>query len=394
MNERQSYIELASVQIGGAICLPMILIGYELSRVDFLSAIVAVILGNCFLFFVAKTSSKMAYACQLSTTDNAARYFGKTGKGLFSLIIAFCMCSWFAIQTEVMAQDVSQSFGQTAFQPIISVLIATCVVLLSLGGINCIAKLANLAVPLMAVTLAVALVGALQQGTFSIDFEIKNLPKAFTMVVAASILAVVDLPTFFRHARSEKDVRLATRLIFLFGIPFVELIGVILGGLSSSENLLGAFFCIENPLWRAWIIVFFLLAGTTTNNTNLYSATQAFKSIQAGISCKKAAVLAGLVCIIFSACSFIKHLSVILECMAIALSSMGATIAAAFVIRQQESPLAKRTNLISWALGLSVGMGAIFFSIGITHIALVDAAFVAATSVIVMQKVGVYEAHS
>ena len=80
------------------------------------------------------------------------------------------------------------------------------------------------------------------------------------MVIASVLAGVIDLPTYFRHAKSRKDALISVRLIYGMAVPAMELAGVYFsttgGGDSVIEMLKGA-----HPVWNLWIGVFIVLAG-------------------------------------------------------------------------------------------------------------------------------------
>src|SRR5262245_51082545 len=106
---KQGWMELSSIQLGGAICLPVILIGHELARqAGLYGAILAILLGNALLFGLSLLSSWMSSDCNKTTAEHAEYYFGTVGKYFFGLVIMASMAAWFAIQTQVVSCDLAQ----------------------------------------------------------------------------------------------------------------------------------------------------------------------------------------------------------------------------------------------------------------------------------------------
>src|SRR5437588_8366280 len=153
MEQSFSWRQLASVQIGGAICLPTILIGYELAKLyGEGAALVGIAIGNFLLLCLALISAKMSVENNQTTSDNAGNYFGQFGKKMIACLLTCSMCGWFAIQTQMVSQDIANSLLSDGWT---NLLLGTIFAATLLFGLKGIAKLADLSVPLLIVTLAV-----------------------------------------------------------------------------------------------------------------------------------------------------------------------------------------------------------------------------------------------
>lgn len=373
--EKQSWIHLASVQIGGAICLPILLIGFELASLSG-EAFLAIMTGNCILFSLAAIASRMSVANKASTAQNAEVYFGQNGRACFAAILSFSMCAWFAIQAEVMAEDLYTDSKLLAGG------ITVLIVLATLTGIRGISRLANVSVPLMALTLIVSLYFASKE---AIRIETTNkemsLFQGISLVLGAGILAVVDLPTFFRHARSQRDGQIACGMIFLVGLPLVELAGCLLGKWTHATSLMEALTANSHPLWKGWIVLFILLAGWTTNNANLYSGAISLQAVFQKLSQIKSILLIGAISLILSLCGIISRLTLVLDLMGIVVASMGAVVLTAYLMRNMRMS----HNSFAWVLGVASGLMHLAFNVTITPVAIIDSGLVATLTLLLMK---------
>lgn len=375
--EKQSWMEMSAVQIGGAICMPMILIGFELSRLNSVKALLAICIGNLFLFLLAFLTAEMSYRAKATTAENASHYFGKVGKCFFALILTLSMCGWFAIQAEVMAKDLGGG-RYTA------VVISCAIVLATLKGIRAVTKLANVALPLMLITLLCCLVMAFVNRQEVVQSSEGTLFQGVSLVIAAAILAVIDLPTFFRHARSKSDARKASIATFLIGMPLVELVGVLLGLWTTAPDVSQALACFGHVAWKGWIWLFILLVGWTTNNANLYSASVSLQTLLPQLSIKKAILLAGLMAVILAGCDLLSRLTFVLEIMGVSVASMGAVVLTAYFLKRHHVVL----QSLAWLLGATWGLLHVHAVVKITPIAIVDAALISAISTLFIWRCG------
>ncbi len=326
MNERYSWMQLASVQIGGAICLPPILVGYELAlQFGVLVAFVAIAVGNILLALVALVCSEMTWKNKRTTPDNAGLYLGGLGQKVVSLLLAFSMCSWFAIQTQVVVQDVAGSNAAVGFA--LAVLFAGSL----LYGLKGITRLSDLAVPVMVLTLIIALYCTYGVKEIDCSKGLECRVEAISMVMALAIGICIDMPTFFRHARSRLDSHIGALVTCAIGIPLIESCGVLLFAWSDSTTVMQALHFSSSAFWQVWIGLFLVLAAWTTNTTNLYSAAMAVKSLWPKVSERQVLVYTALTAVIVSQLNIFSNLALVLEVMGVLLAASFGVILGSFI---------------------------------------------------------------
>ena len=380
--KNQNWISLTSIQVGGAICLPVLLIGFELARTIGLgAALYAIAIGNAILFAISLIGAQMSAASTLTTAENAEPVLGKKAKSLFAIVMALSMSLWFAIQAQMMAQDLIMGLPFGLNEPLVAGTIAGVIVLCALSGIRGIETLSNLAVPLMIATMALALYQGGGQNTSadSSHFTFSGL----SLVLAASIACVVDMPTFFRHATSEREAVKASIATFLVGIPLVEVMGAFLSSTTGAASLIDALYCFDSPLWRVWIMLFILLAGWTTNNANLYSAAMSMKSLMPTLSDKRAIGYLGIVAILFSLCNILGHLALFLDVMGVMVASMGGVIFAGYIL-QRGTNIAR--NVVALVMGVSCGLYCHIMQGALTNVPILDALIISSAMTLVLNS--------
>ncbi|HXF29027.1 MAG TPA: hypothetical protein VN457_04195, partial [Chlamydiales bacterium] len=189
---KQGWMELSSIQLGGVICLPVILIGHEIAKTAGLgAACMALVLGNALLFGLSIITSLMSVQSRMTTAENAEHYFGKAGKCFFAVIIALSLSCWFAIQTQVMSHDVAALIHAHFSIKIPEMMLNGCFAALMIGcaffGLQGVTFLANCTLPLMIATLGLALVVQSAKSEQSIVQEISYGFSAggLSLVIAA-----------------------------------------------------------------------------------------------------------------------------------------------------------------------------------------------------------------
>ena len=148
-----------------------------------------------------------------------------------------------------------------------------------------------------------------------------------SLVISCSIAAVIDLPTFFREARSPRDAKIAASALFLISLPLVECAGVFIPTL--------------NPF-------FLLLAGFTANNANMYSAAVSLETL-VPLPLRHRLLLICLIGTLLALFPLLENLEVYINTIGIIISSMGGVLIGYLLKKTQGS-------LLAWGLGALCGL--------------------------------------
>ncbi|CRX39532.1 putative cytosine permease [Estrella lausannensis] len=371
MNYTSSWRHLAAVQIGGAVCLPIFVVGHAMAmEFGFLSALVAVVAGNGVLLLLGLSAANFAAKTRMNTTEAAAYTFGEVGRPYFALAIIISMMGWFAIQLDMMGLMAGKLLGIEATKGI-NLLIGSMITLAALRGYKGLETLANICLPLLIATVAYAVFDA-SKSPFTVTFEQEIAFGGVTVAMAAAIGAVIDMPTFFRMAKSSKDGLIAAAILFGVALPLLEGVGIYLAGHGQSENVADSLAgSSSSAVWKVWVALFILLAGWTTNNTNLYSAAISLKSLLHAQSEVKAQIALGIVGTLLSTLNLQDNLFVFLECLGVMLAAAGGVMLVNQFSYGAHSKVGNRLGLLA---GVVVGSLA-FFGLTLTGSSLVDALF-------------------
>ncbi|MFQ5729271.1 MAG: cytosine permease [Waddliaceae bacterium] len=373
---RQNWQQLAVVQIGGAICLPIFVVGHALAKTYGLhSAILAILVGNLMLLVLGCVVAWASASYRQSTAELAVDLFGTKGKGFFSAALVLSMVGWFAIQLNIMTLSLQTIIGRDLALSG-NVCLGILITLAGIKGMRGLTTLANISMPILLLTIAYAIYNA------SHTPVVVKQSQAFTcagisLALATAIGAVIDLPTFFRIAKSPKDGIIAIIVLFGFVLPLIEAVGVYLYVHSQGENILEVLASPSSPkLWKLWILGFLLLAGWTTNNANLYSASVSMKTLLPRLTDTARILSVGAVGTLLSCLNFLDNMAAVLDVIGIILASMGAVMIGLFLSKKGSS---QPVNFIVWNIGLIGGFLSLY-GYGLTGIPVLDAFLVAIMS--------------
>ncbi len=365
----QNWRQLAAVQVGGSLCLPVLMVGQTLSQTyGIFSAWIAIALGNLMLFLLALFTSYAGASQKKSTAELAAAIFGKYGRSYFALALVISMIGWFAIQLKLMGLCLNIPFS--------SILLGLCIGVGGLKGLQGVTLLANIFTPLLAMTILYALMSQGQSPPLIISSDFTSLAfSGLALVIAGSIAAVMDLPTFFREAKSKKDGWIAAFLLFCVALPLIEATGAYLSFLHPEHNLVDIFQQLSgNPLWQGWISLFLILAGWATNNANMYSASVSLEQIVPTIGLKGRICLTCGLGTALSCFPLLDHLEIFIGAIGILLSSMGAVMVGHIMFKERgDNPTLSLINLSIWAIGTAVGFLTMTHQLTLTTLPLLDA---------------------
>ncbi len=372
---RQGFFQLTAVQAGGAICLPMVMVGQMLGETYGLAAaLLALVLGNGVLVVVACLVSRMSVDHRESTPEVARRYLGPLGARFFALTFMVALTGWFSIQLRLMGMSVSELIGGVVPLPVVVIGLGGLITLFALYGLRGITRLALLSMPL--------LIGTMGACAYFLRGEPTALSTgysgaAISVVIAAAITAAFDLPTYFRHARGKKSALLSALFAFGVVLPLVESLGVYIGLKTPGMNLLSALTMQGGAAWTIWVLLFLVLAGWTTNNANLYSAGACLDLLRPS-SAKVKTLALGAVGTGLALLPLLANFEVVLAGMGTLVIAVGATVLTAYLLRRTEP----RRNVLACLLGVAAGFCAL------SGVALIDAAVVSGLATAILGRRG------
>jgi cytosine permease len=364
--------QLASIEVGGAICLPIVMVGHKMcSLYGWYSALVGILIANLLLFAMACMTVFMSVENRNSTPENAKRYFGEKGTKLFALLLLMAKISWFAIQLNMMVLSIQEIFHISIEIPL-TVLLGCIILAVALRGLTALSRLSCFSLPILIVTMGAALILA-DQRKEALQVEFFSW-GSISIAIGAAITAVIDMPTYFRHARSTREGLLAVGILFLIAVPLIEGVGVYLAHHNPGGTVIDTLMKPNYLMWNIWVMLFMVLAGWTTNNTNLYSAAVSLESIWKNSHEKLRITAVAMIGTMLALAHVFDHLTFFLQMLGICMGSMGAVILTNY-ISKRECDL--RFSFMAWGLGVLIGLLNIFHIATLTPIAVLDSFLIA-----------------
>lgn len=359
--KKQSWWQLLSIQTGGTICLPVILIGSLVcQKFGWLAALLSVGIGNLFLLILGYLLASLSTYRPQSTVEHATTYFGKTGKWLFGCVMILSMLGWFGIQLNVMSLSAAQLLSGLGFSiPFLPLNIGMGLIisLIMCLGMKAMKNLSYISAPLLGITLLYA--------AFSAGGALPSMPTlpiswiaGLSLVIGANIAAVIDLPTFFRHATSTKDAKLCILLLYGIVVPFIEIIGVYLFSIVGGNSILDTLQIGHGSLWAMWICCFVLLSGWQTNNANLYSSMASSYSLPGNFPSWMRAIALGGIGTLIACLNPLGNIEHVLDLLGITIGGMGAVILANYLMERTSTSYASlpSLSLLSWSIGVAISI--------------------------------------
>ena len=357
------YKKLILIQGGGAVSLPLIMVGQHLgATLGFMKGFLALLLGNFFLMLLSVPMSILSREIREPTSAVAERFFGKKGQLFCSLVLTLGMFGWFAIQVNVISESLQKVCNISVPSFALNLLVGLLITMVTLKGIERVLQIAKLALPLFVIMLFGFCFFA-PSPSFEMGSGHLSLSMA-CMVIGSAIAGVTDLPTYFRFAKSKKDAVIAGLLLFGLVVPLVELAGLYIGSGKGGNTFVEA--AMNNAL--ALPMTFFVIfSGFTINNLNLYSATINSQYLFPRLGYKARCCLTGALATTLCLFNFVFLLEPFLDVLGVLLSSMAGCLIGVFLIERligKKVSVNKRPiNLLFWLLAALTGFLSPFFSL-------------------------------
>lgn len=359
--------ELAKIQIGGAICLPVLLVGFELGRL--LSkgeALLAIFIGNLFLTLLAIPIANFSAKSRLTTSESMELIFGSIGSKITAVLLSSCLLVWFSIQTQLIVDEcaafIDIELSSMAWYLLITA-VAGLTFMTTYRGIQAIGRLATYATPILCLTLGLAF--CLSEGSPppTTSFSIYS---GIVMIIGTAIFAVIDLPTYFREATNVSESSKGAVASFLIGLTLVEGVGAMLS--HPAKSLLESLSISSNILWSIWLLLFIFIAGWTTNVANLYSGAQAMRTLCTSMSKNGVLILTGSIGLFFCFLPTLGDIPIILDLFASTIIALGSVL----LITCLGMPLSHLQARIALLIGTSLGVYEWMLQSSISGIAMLD----------------------
>jgi purine-cytosine permease-like protein len=165
-------------------------------------------------------------------------------------------------------------------------------------------------------------------------------------------------------------------IVFVFVLPFLQILGVYLSSGTSAEGILEVLKRQDGMLWNFWVAAFLILAGWTTNNLNLYSGVVSLEFLFKKSSTTARTLMFGGVSTLLSCCDLLNHLEFVLDVMGIFIISIGAVVITRYFLSLfkgfEISSSDFKWHFVAWIIGILCGFISMAYGI-FTAIPVLDA---------------------
>lgn len=375
MKNTQSWFKIAALYLGGALCLPVLLVGYTLCKqYGFWAAITSIVMGNILLFIIGLAIARIAFKLRLPTAALAAHILGQKGIVIFAAVMVITMIGWSAVLLELMGSQLllALSTQGIAFSgTLITICVGALIILSSVKGIGRAGTIAMIfALPVfMTLLYSLSKVTSVSALSTACPILLSSL-SGLSLVIAATIALVVDLPTYVRTISKWRNVVWLLVVTLIIGMVLIESMGAWLAcapAQSLVEQIMSA-----NNAWRLWVTICFIASGWVACMANIYSASISIQTVYARVSLFVGTLFVGVSIIVFALCGLVSHFVFVLECMGVLLSSLGAIMLCWYMFGMRK--ISSYISITSWLAGCVLGVAHELGYITLTSNALIGAA--------------------
>jgi purine-cytosine permease-like protein len=357
-----NWLSLTVIYAGFHICVSAIMVGYLIWKKVNFASLSSLMIASCASWILAMGFARLGVQQRKVFSQLAVVQLGSIGAKICGFSFAVALSGWFAIQLNLMSETLCEMFPMLEYRAV-NVLLGVGITLLILKEIVGIKKVAAASVPVLILALIYILyktsqeaVSTLSTATFS-----KNAMPDWTcvpLIIAFSIVGVIDTPTYASKCIDEKNAYLGISIIYLVLLPCIAFVGILLAIHNPHQDVVASIMHLEGGWWPLFALIFLIFAGLTTNNGNLYSGIKALEPFSWSYS-HRVWLLGGLGTSI-SLFPIMEHLSDFLSSIVILNASLGGTILGRFLGKGLKfSPTTlfdKRFYLTITALGAMAGI--------------------------------------
>lgn len=324
-------------------------------------AITSICIGNLVLWIIGLSMFSMTYKGKgdaKHAIENVLSYLGRPIAFVAALVVMVAFLSWFPTQINAQMDFTNELLAQVpgwtkTIRLIVSIVMAFIMIGVSTLGIKAIKWACTAIFPLLVLFTLYAVFN--RTVPFS---EIKWGVSIQGIILSIVIIfpGIINLPTFFRHARSKADGIFALTLMTLFVIGFE--IATIWFQVAPNQGGIFAPFSLSEG-WTANLVIvlgFVALATFCVNIVNIYFASAALEIVVPNITDARGYALIGILGIL--ALNFFKSNALIGAIQTVTnnfIGSLGIILVAGYlartIITHRHRIFEKQINIFCWAVG-------------------------------------------
>lgn len=258
-------------------------------------AISTIVVGALILTVLAALTLSIGQHARQPTYDIVRFPFGRRGAKAINVLLAISLFGWTAVTANGFGLATSNLlellFGLTVPLPVLVVIGCIIFVASTAFGFEAIGKVAQLAVPVIALILAYLLYQALSAG-LQLNDPATPIPwgVAVSSVVGTGIVLVVTAADFGSFTRSRRQAVIGAVLAFTIAYPSLYIAGAVPSAFTGQAALIDAMAIIASALPA---ILLLIIASITANAGNMFQGTLAISTLLTRIR-KKWQITVGL----------------------------------------------------------------------------------------------------
>jgi purine-cytosine permease-like protein len=269
-DKNQNFWQLASIQSASVGLTGFMLGGQLAERFGGPTALLSIVIANLFLWIVGMAMISITKNKQNPVFENVIKYFGRVTGILISIVLVFAFVIWYVIQNDAFNAALSNIYpeniknnGSSLFAMVSLSVLTT---FFAAGGIRIIKKVCVAGVILLFIFVVYAILNFFHTNSLVGSFEFSM--SAILLVIAATFVGMLNLPTFFKHSRSKIDSYLGlTVLTFLTSLFQASSVWV------KYDELNG------HSLGVVFVLLFLCVSVICINIVNIYYAFAGIKML-------------------------------------------------------------------------------------------------------------------
>lgn len=369
-DRRQGWFSLFLVLAGYAIAVSNFVTGAAIGyRMTFFDAMVALVVGDAFLIFVAVSTGIISFESGWSTSFLSRMVFGKKGSTIFSLLLVASSINWIGINGNTFARIVTANFPGI---PIPEALLGAAIIMVwsisAMRGYKGLEIVSWIGVPIALILAIVCfvLVGV-QNGGYGVILAYTPNPAdempvvtAVSSIVGSWVFGCLITPDVCRFAKNHTSVVAAGTGAFLLGLFCLQFVGVVVAQVSGMGDFSVATAAIGLGLL---VLICTLVCLCTTQDNNIYGAGLAAQNIldatrlKGKVAHRWIALAVTAASALFAACGALQWLLPIIQFLSVLLVPIPAMILAErYFVRHSKFTLeVNPIAMICWLAGGVIG---------------------------------------
>ncbi len=388
---------IAMILLGIAIT-PVLLSSSSLgSQLSSSELIKVVVIGGLILTILSVITICVGEKARLPTYGIVKYPFGEKGAIAINILLAISLFGWIAVTANMFGNSVHDLLVQHGIDVPVPILVAIgCVIFVvaTAFGFELLGKVAQFAIPVIAVMLAYCLYVA-AQGTVAVPAQLAsmNTGVAVSTVVGTIIVLVATLPDFGSFVHDRKHAVMGAVLTFLIAYPLLYWAGATPSGITGQHSLLGSMAVFGAVLPAALLLIF---ATVTGNAGNMFQGTLVVSTLFTRFPKWRITVALGVLAVIVGSMDIMAWFIPFLLFLGIATPPVAGIYIADFLLYRRggyderllaADPQIKVPTFVAWIIGSLVGFMTVKGIFSFTSIPSLDSIIVACVCYAIFSRV-------